>query len=418
MMTNLLAGMFRRAKDRLVGRSTASRRQGKTGQRSLSMESLEGRELMAVAVLSRSWKEFEFTGPVVVSGNLTGKYGVNPVNGKFSGNLAIAGNMAYSSPTDAVGQGSAVGTVNSTVYGYGNLPTLNLNGSTEPGAMKETAGKFSAVLPAQPDSPLGAVTLGGTLNTKDFKVTGTINFTLSDTVKGAGTWSGTFAPVNPQPLVVNTTASWDDANKPGTVDVTIAAGGSVQKAINRNTAVANVTMYWGNAAGAKLNKLPDTIPVLWNQAGGSYEVSKLPVPPVQAAKLLFVTTYGTTVNTFALDLPARPTISVSNVAVTPPATGFGDAVFNVSISEASVFPVTVRYTTANGTAVRGQDFTNRSGTLTFVPGGPLTQQVVIKVKKDTTVANQDFYLQLSAPTWGTLAGTGKGIGSIIDILAA
>jgi len=369
---------------------------------------------MAVAVLSRSWKEFEFTGPVVVSGNLSGKYGTQPVTGKFSGNLAIAGDMAYTGPSDAVGQGSTTGVVTSSVFGYGNLPTLNLSGTTEPGAMKEVAGKFSAVLPDDPDSPLGVVTLGGTLNTKDFKVSGTINFTLSDTVKGSGKWSGTLAPVDPQPLVVTTTAAWDDAGKPGTVDVTIQAGGSVQKAVNRNVAVANVTVYWGNAAGAKLNKLPDTIPLLWNQGAGTCEVPKLPVRPVPAARLIFVATDGTTASTFMLDLPARPTISISNVSVTPPETGFGDAVFNVSISGATPFPVTVKYTTANGTAVRGQDFTNRSGTLTFVPGGPLTQQIVIKVKKDTTLANQDFYLQLSAPTWGVLSGTGRGIGSIID----
>jgi len=198
------------------------------------------------------------------------------------------------------------------------------------------------------------------------------------------------------------------------VDVHVDAGGSVQKAATRTTAVATVNVYWGNAAGAKLTKLADTIPVLWNQAGGNYEVSKLPVPPALATKLIFETKYGATTNSVSLDLPARPSISISSVSVTPPATGFGDAVFNVTISGETAFPVTVKYTTVNGTAVRGQDFTSRTGFLTFVPGGPLTQTITIKVKKDTTIANQDFYVQLSAPTWGTIAGTGKGVGHIID----
>lgn len=416
MVTKMLAGLVRSAQERFATRfgrrRSASKRSLASSGRTLRMESLEGRELMAVAIVDRSWKEFEFHGPLTVSGNLSGKYGVQPVSGKFNGNLNITGEMQYTSVQDAAGQGTAVGTVSSMIYGYGNLPTLNMNGTTDPGALKEVAGKFSAVLP--PDGPMGAVTLGGTLNVKDLTVTGSINFTLMDTVKGVGTWKGTLIPDNPQPLTVTTSAAWDPV-KPGVVDVHVEAGGSVQKATNRNTAVANVTVFWGNAAGAKLTKLPDTIPVLWNQASGNYELSKLPVPPVQAAKLVFVTTYGKTVNTTTLDLPARPGISISNVSITPPATGFGDAVFNISISGDTAFPVTVKYTTVNGTAVKGQDFTNVTGTLTFVPGGPTTQSIVVKVKKDTTVANQDFYVQLSAPTWGTITGTGKGTGSIIDV---
>jgi len=412
MVSKLLSGLFQQARDRIGSRRTKARRPERRVERRLTVESLEGRELLAVAILSRSWKELEFSGPATVSGNLSGKYGTQPVSGRFNGSMTLSGDLKYSSPTDAVGQGAAVGTVNGSITGYGALPTLNLNGDTGPGGMNEVAGRFSAVLP--PSGALGVTTLTGTINTSNLTASGAISFTLYTTIRGNGSWSANVAPTNPEPLTVTTTAQWD-AVKPGVIDVEILAGGSVQKAATRATPVATVSVYWGTAAGVRLTKLPDSIPILWNQAEGSYEISKLPVPPATAAKLLVVTTVGTTTNTVALDLPAPPTISISSVSVTPPATGFGDAVFTVTLSGNTAFPVSVNYATVNGTAVRKQDFTAKSGVLTFLPGESLTQTITIKVRKDATVANQNFGVQLSNAKWGTLDGTGKGIGSIIDI---
>jgi len=411
MVTKILNGLFRLAKNRGSSRKSARRPASRSG-RPLMMESLEGRELMAVAIVDRTFKELDFAGPAAVSGRLSGTFGTNPVNGTFKGNLNLSGQMAYSSPTDAVGQGAAMGNVTGYVYGYGNLPPLALDGETAEGGMKEVAGKFSATLP--PQGNVGAVNLAGTINTKNLTAAGTINFTLNGTIKGNGNWSGSFAPINPQPLTVATTAQWDPV-KPGVIDVEIEAGGSVQKAATRTTAVATVSVYWGTAVNGRLTKLPDTIPVLWNQASGDYEISKLPVPPAAAAKLLIVTTYGTTINTIALELPPKPTISINSVSVTPPLTGYGDMVFTVKISGDTAFPVSVNYATMNGTAISKQDYVVKSGVLTFQPGGPLEQTITVKVRKDATVANQDFYVQLKTPKWGTIAGTGKGTGSIIDI---
>lgn len=413
MVGKIMNGLLRLAKHSgTVSRKPTCRPASRTG-RPLMMESLEGRELMAVAIVDRTFKELEFSGPASISGILSGSLGSKPVSGTFRGNLNLSGELAYTSPVDAVGQGTATGTVTSFAYGYGNLPALTLNSQTAADGMREVAGKFSATLP--PGGNIGAVNLAGTINTSNFTVTGTINFTQNGTIKSNGYWSGSFAPIDPQPLTVQTNAQWDPV-KPGVIDVTIEAGGSVQKAATRNTAVATVSVYWGTAADGRLTKLPDTIPVLWNQASGDYEITKLPVPPAGAAKLLFVTTYGTTTNTIALDLPPKPTISISNVSVIPPASGYGDMVFNVTISGDTAFPVSVNYATANGTAVNWEDYLAKSGVLTFQPGGPLTQTITIKIKKDATIANQDFFVQLSAAKWGTIEGTGRGTGSIIDII--
>lgn len=413
MWSQSIARWVGQTKKRMLGAKSDRRKAQRPAERRLLLESLEGRELMAVATIGRDWKDLEFTGTASLSGGLSGKYGSQPVNGSFSGNLAIDGELDYSSAGDAVGQGGATGPVNGKIYGYGNLPTLNIDGDTAEGGMTETAGKFKAVLPA--DGALGEVVLTGTINTRDFSVSGNVGFTLYDTIKGSGRWSGKLSMVDTSPLTVSTTAAWD-ADKFGVVDIHVDLGGGVQKAATRTTAIAKVDFYWGDSTGKRLNKLADSIPLVWNQKSGDYELSALPKPPATATKLHVVTTIGKTSSSLTLDLPARPTLSISNVQITPPATGTVDLVFTVTLSGPTLSPVTVKYATANGTAIVRDDYTARSGKLTFPVNGPLTQTIAVKVKADATLANQDFYMKLTAPTWATLNGTGIGTGSIIDIV--
>lgn len=65
--------------------------------------------------------------------------------------------------------------------------------------------------------------------------------------------------------------------------------------------------------------------------------------------------------------------------------------------------VTVQYATADGTAVAGQDYTSRSGTLTFTPASPGPQTVNVPILNDTIdEPDQTFTLSLSGVTGGTL----------------
>ncbi len=68
-----------------------------------------------------------------------------------------------------------------------------------------------------------------------------------------------------------------------------------------------------------------------------------------------------TLNTYLAD---QPQISVSDVAVNE---GSGMATVTVTLSKATSDTVTVNYTTGNGTAAAGTDYTAASGTLTFSP---------------------------------------------------
>ena len=108
-----------------------------------------------------------------------------------------------------------------------------------------------------------------------------------------------------------------------------------------------------------------------------------------------------------------PGLSVSNVTVTEGNTGTVNAVFNVTLNPAAPGPVTVQYTTTDGTAVAGADYNAVSGTLTFTAGTttlPVTVQVVGELLDE---ANETFTLDLSNASGASLTDP-QGLGTITD----
>jgi len=96
--------------------------------------------------------------------------------------------------------------------------------------------------------------------------------------------------------------------------------------------------------------------------------------------------------------PPLPSMSIGDVAVAEGNSGTRNAVFTVALSKAATSTVTVNYTTANGTATAGSDFTAASGTLTFV-AGETSKTVTVAVRGDTAVeANETFRVLLSQVT--------------------
>ena len=87
-------------------------------------------------------------------------------------------------------------------------------------------------------------------------------------------------------------------------------------------------------------------------------------------------------------------------------------VFTVSLSEASASPVTVDFTTRDGTALAGSDYTATSGTLTFAPG-EVTKQITVLVTGDTAVEEIEvFFVDLSNAS-GAGIGDAEGVGRIL-----
>lgn len=96
--------------------------------------------------------------------------------------------------------------------------------------------------------------------------------------------------------------------------------------------------------------------------------------------------------------PALPGVSVNDVSTTEGNSGTKNLTFTVKLSKPSSQTITVKYTTADGTAVGGSDYVKQSGTLTFLPG-QTTKTVSIQIKGDTVLeSDETVLLVLSAPT--------------------
>ncbi|RYG62701.1 hypothetical protein EON80_22620, partial [bacterium] len=186
-------------------------------------------------------------------------------------------------------------------------------------------------------------------------------------------------------------------------------------------ATANSTAKAGEDYGAKSStgtiaagQLSTTIAVVVNgdTLPETDEFFNLNLTEIKGAILKRSSAVGTITND-----DATPTISVNSVTVPEGNSGTTDATFQVTLSTASSQSVTVKFATANGTAVAGNDFTAQNGTLTFGPG-ETTKAIVVKIKGDTLDEDDEqFGLKLTDPINATLL-VGQGSAKITDNDAA
>ena len=122
---------------------------------------------------------------------------------------------------------------------------------------------------------------------------------------------------------------------------------------------------------------------------------------------------GTTRATDTYDLePTAPTVSIGNAKVLEGNNG-AQLSFPVTLSEAAGSDVTVEYSTSNGTAKAGKDYTAADGSVT-IPAGETTGTIVVDVLSDKR-RERDERLKLTAtvPGYGHL-GDGSAIGTILN----
>ncbi|KAB8143786.1 hypothetical protein F8S13_07720 [Chloroflexia bacterium SDU3-3] len=92
----------------------------------------------------------------------------------------------------------------------------------------------------------------------------------------------------------------------------------------------------------------------------------------------------------------------------------GRAIIPVQLQGSSTAAVTVSYTTSDGSALAGSDYTATSGTLTFAPG-ETWQEIPVPVTVDSTSElTETFLVTLSSPTNATLAGDLTQTVALID----
>ncbi len=110
---------------------------------------------------------------------------------------------------------------------------------------------------------------------------------------------------------------------------------------------------------------------------------------------------------------STPSLFVLDTAVVEGHSGTVPASFVVFLSGSSSEPVTVGYSTADGTARAGSDYTARSGTLTFTPGTTFVN-VTVPVLGDRSVEpTETFRLRLENPVNATIA-VGSATGTIVN----
>ncbi|MGR6775926.1 Calx-beta domain-containing protein [Sphaerotilus sulfidivorans] len=92
----------------------------------------------------------------------------------------------------------------------------------------------------------------------------------------------------------------------------------------------------------------------------------------------------------------RPRLSINDVVVNE---GAGTATFTVTLTGSTEVPVNFAYTTKDGTAKAGSDYTAQSGVLTFAPG-ETTKTITVAISNDTPPiyeGPETFTVELSAP---------------------
>lgn len=111
--------------------------------------------------------------------------------------------------------------------------------------------------------------------------------------------------------------------------------------------------------------------------------------------------------------PVLPIITVNDVSFSEGDNGTSQAVFSVSLSQASTEAVTVNYVTSDQTAVAGVDYDAASGSLTFAPG-ETTKDVSVTVISDYVVEpDETFQLNLSNVN-GASIDDGTGVATILN----
>jgi hypothetical protein len=117
------------------------------------------------------------------------------------------------------------------------------------------------------------------------------------------------------------------------------------------------------------------------------------------------------IGTIADDEP--PLITISDVTTKEGNSGAASATFTVTLSRAYNETVYIPYSTANGTATAGSDYTAASGSV-FIPAGWTSNTFTVMVSGDRLPeANETLFVNLSSPTNATLAD-GQGMGTIVD----
>jgi hypothetical protein len=194
-----------------------------------------------------------------------------------------------------------------------------------------------------------------------------------------------------------------------------------------NTSNVTVTMDYATAdhsarAGVDYTQASGTLTFSPGQFTKTIIVPLLPGSP-GPNKDFFITLSNLTNATFTKSnaivtityaAPGALTLSIDDPSLKEGNTGTTLLAFSVNLSKVNFTAVTIDYTTANGTAIAGTDYTAKSGTVTFAPG-KRSRAILIPLAGDTTVnGNRTLVVNLTNVTGGPQVTKSQGTGTIVD----
>jgi chitinase len=129
------------------------------------------------------------------------------------------------------------------------------------------------------------------------------------------------------------------------------------------------------------------------------------------------TTPTTTTPTTTSSAPTM-TVTPSSSTITEGNTSNPSVTFTLRLAAASATPMSISYTTVNGTALAGRDYTARSGAMTFAPGETV-KTVSIPILANTRVDGNRMFDLVVTPAAGIRTPIRSGVTIVDDdVLAA
>jgi Calx-beta domain len=118
---------------------------------------------------------------------------------------------------------------------------------------------------------------------------------------------------------------------------------------------------------------------------------------------------ATKIFSFAVVAAPKPSLTIGDASVVEGNAGTTTLSFPVTLSAASTQPVSVAYSTADGTAKAGSDYAQATGTVTFAPG-EASKTIAVSVVGDTAIEpDETLTAAISSPVNATIArGTATG----------
>lgn len=192
-----------------------------------------------------------------------------------------------------------------------------------------------------------------------------------------------------------------DSSQTVTVDYATSDGTAVSP--SDYTATSNTLTFNPGDTEQTIN-----VPITTDGDDESDETFTVTLSNAANAAILDETAVGT-----IIDDDGLPSLSISDVTVSE-GTGATNAVFDVTLSPAASNQVTVAYTTMDGTAVSGSDYTAQSNTLIFAIG-ETSKQITVPILSDNSDEgdSETFTVQLSNETNANL-NDATGVGTITD----